>query len=113
MKFGVISSFTRGLLGIDFVAYRKWIRYQMTPDMNWSNVDIYQEKAISLFKVYTDGGLREAFSWVNTQLVLKKAPQPIGNKFGFLTCRLQFGKGNQVLTLNEEGVNQNFHWWDI
>ena len=45
------SSSTRDILGIDIDLYRKWIEYQMTPEMNWNNIEIDHVKAISLFDV--------------------------------------------------------------
>ena len=30
------QSSSRDILGIDIETYRKWIEYQMTPEMNWS-----------------------------------------------------------------------------
>ena len=28
------------ILGVDIETYRKWIVYQFTPEMNWSNIEI-------------------------------------------------------------------------
>ena len=61
------SSSTRDILGIDIDLYRKWIEFQMTPEMNWSNIEIDHVKAICLFDVSKDEELREAFNWKNTQ----------------------------------------------
>ena len=32
------SSSTRDILGIGIDLYREWIEFQMTPEMNWSNI---------------------------------------------------------------------------
>ena len=40
------SSSTRDVLGIDIDLYRKWIEYQMTPEKNWSNIEIDHVKSI-------------------------------------------------------------------
>ena len=40
------SSSTRDILGIDIDLYRKWIEYQMTPEMNWSNIEIDHVKQL-------------------------------------------------------------------
>ena len=45
---------TKEILGIDIEIYRKWIEFQMTPEMNWSNIEIDHVKAISLFDVTKD-----------------------------------------------------------
>ena len=34
------SSSTKDILEINIVTYRKWIEWQMTPEMNWSNLEI-------------------------------------------------------------------------
>ena len=61
------SSSTRDILGIDIDLYRKWIEFQMSPEMNWSNIEIDHVKAICMFDVSDDEQLEEAFSWKNTQ----------------------------------------------
>ena len=61
------SSSTRDILGIDIETYKRWIEWQMTPEMNWSNIEIDHVKAISLLDVSKDEELGEAFDWKNTQ----------------------------------------------
>ena len=65
------SSSTRDILGIEIETYRKWIERQMAPEMNWDNIEIDHVKAICMFDVSKDEGLREAFTWKNTQPLLK------------------------------------------
>ena len=45
------SSSTLDILGIDFGTYRKCIEWQMTPEMNWTNIEIDPVKTICLFVV--------------------------------------------------------------
>ena len=52
--------------------YKKWIEYQCTPDMNWSNIEIDHVKPICSFDVSNNDELKEAFCWKNTQSLLKK-----------------------------------------
>ena len=61
------SSSTKDILGMDIDLYRKWIEFQMTPEMNWSNIEIDHVKAICMFDVSDDEQLKEPFSWKNTQ----------------------------------------------
>ena len=61
------SSCTKDILGIDIDTYRKWIEFQMTPEMNWSNIENDLVKAICMFDVSDDEQLKEAFSSKNTQ----------------------------------------------
>ena len=75
------SSATRDILGIDIDLYRKWIEFQKTPELNWSNFEIDHVKAICMFDVSKDEELREAFNWKNTQLLLKNDQQKKGTKF--------------------------------
>ena len=85
-------SSTRDILGIDIDLYRKWIEYQMTPEMNWSNIEIDHVKAICMFDVTKDEELRKAFNWKNTQTLLKQDHLQKGIKFNFLDYQLQFVK---------------------
>ena len=103
------SSSTRDILGIDIDLYRKWIEYQMTPEINWQNIEIDHVKAISIFDVSKDEELREAFNWKNTQPLLKEVHQQKGTKFKFLDYQPQFIKAYQFIKLNEERFNKNIH----
>ena len=46
------SSSTIDILGIDIETYRKLIEFQMTPEMNWSNIETDHVKAICFFLRY-------------------------------------------------------------
>ena len=63
------------ILGIDVENYRKWIEYQFTPEMNWSNIEIDHVKPVCTFDVSHDEQLKESFSWKNTQPLLKQEHQ--------------------------------------
>ena len=100
------QSSTKEILGIDIETYKKWIEYQMTPEVNWDNIEIDHVKAICLFDVSKDEELKEAFSWKNTQPLLKKDHQQKGIKFIFLDYQLQFIMAYQFIKLNgQEGLN--------
>ena len=77
------SSSTKDILGIVIKLYKKWIKFQFTPEMNWSNIEIDHVKPICLFDVSKDEELREAFNWKNTQPLLKQDHQQKGIKFNF------------------------------
>ena len=62
-----------------------------------------------MFDVIKDEEVREAFSWKNTQPLLKDNHQKKGIKFIFLDYQLQFIKAYQFIKLNEEGFNENIH----
>ena len=94
------SSSTKEILGIDIETYKKWIEWQMTPDMNWGNIEIDHVKPICLFDITKDDELREAFNWKNTQPLLKEVHKQKGIKFNFLDYQLQFIKAYQFLKLN-------------
>ena len=99
-------SSTKDILGIDIDLYRKWIEFQFTPEMNWSNIEIDHVKAICLFDVSKDEELKEAFSWKNTQPLLKHDHHQKGTKFNFLDYQNQFIKAYQFIKLNgQEGLN--------
>ena len=100
------QSSTKEILGIDVDTYRKWIEFQFTPEMNWSNIEIDHVKAICMFDVSDDEQLKEAFSWKTTQPLLKQDNRQKGTTFKFLENQLQFIEAYQFLKLNgEEGLN--------
>ena len=103
------QSSTKEVLGIDVDLYKKWIEFQMTLEMNWSNIEIDHVKAICLFDVSKDEELREASNWKITQPLLKHDHQQKGIKFNFLDYQLQFIKAYQFIKLNEERFNENIH----
>ena len=94
------QSSTKEILRIDIETYKKWIEYQMTPETNWSKIEIDHVKAICLFDVSKDEELREAFNWKNTQTLLKEILQQKGIRFNFLDYQLQFIKAYQFLKFN-------------
>ena len=96
------SSSTREFLGADIDTYRKWVEFQMTPEMNWQNIEIDHVKVHSTSDVSKDEELKEAFNWKNTQPLLKHDHQLEGTKFIFLDYQLQFIKAYHFLKLNEE-----------
>ena len=93
---------TKEILGIDINLYKKWIEWQFTPEMNWSNREVDHVKPICMFDVSDDEQLKEAFNWRNTQPLLKKYHQQKGIKFNFLEYQLHFIKAYQFLKLNGE-----------
>ena len=96
-------------LGIDVDLYIMLIEYQMNPEMNWSNIGIDHLKPISSFDISDGEELKEAFTWRNTQPLLKNDHKRKGTKFNFLEYQVQFIKACQFLKLNEEGLNENLH----
>ena len=100
------SSSTLDFLGIDIETYKKWIEYQFTPEMNWTNIELDNIKPIRMFDASDDEQLKEAFSWKNTQPLLKQDHQQKGIKFNFLDYQLQFIEAYQFIKLNgQEGLN--------
>ena len=103
------QSSTKEILGIHVDTYRKWIEFQFTPEMNWYNIEIDHIKPICMFDVSNDEELKKAFSWKNTQPLLKQDNRQKGRKFNFLDYQLQFIKAYQFIKLNEEKFNENLH----
>ena len=66
------QSSAKEILGIDVETYRKWIEFQLTPEMNWSNNEIDHVKLLCLFDISKDEELKDALNWKNTQPLLKK-----------------------------------------
>ena len=82
------SSSTINLLGMDIETYKKWIQWQFTPEMNWSKTELDHVKPFCMFDLSKDEELREAFSWKNTQPLLKQDHLHKGTKFSFLDYQL-------------------------
>ena len=47
----------------------------MTPDMNWSNIEVAQVNHFCMFNVSNDEELEEGFNWIFKQTLLKKDDQ--------------------------------------
>ena len=103
------QSSAKEILGKDIDLYRKWLEFQFTPEMNWSNFEIDHVQPICMFDVPKDEQLKEAFSWKNTQPLLKQDHQKKGTKFNFLDYQLQFIKAFQFIKINDEGHNEDLH----
>ena len=61
------SSLMKEILGIDIETYKKWIEFQMTPDMTWDNTEIDHVKPICLLDVSKAEELKEALNWESTE----------------------------------------------
>ena len=94
------SSSTKDILGIDIETYRKWIKSQFTPEMTWNNIEIVHVKPIFMFDVSKDEELKKAFSWKNTQPLLKHIHHQKGTTFNFVDYQLQYIKAYQFIKLN-------------
>ena len=92
---------TRGILGIDIDTYRKWIEFQMTPDMTWDKIEIDHVKAFCMFDVSKEEELKEAFNWKYTEPLLEQDHLQKGTKYKILDCQLQFKKAYHFIKLNE------------
>ena len=100
---GIIkSSSTINLLGIDIETYKRWIEWQMMPEMNWSNINLDHVKPISSFDISKDEELKEAFNWRNTMPLLKENNLRKGSKYNELDYGLKFIKAYQFLKINEQ-----------
>ena len=109
LKGKIKSSSTIKILGIDIESYKKWKKILMTPEVNWTNIELDHVKPICTFNFSDDAQLKEAFNWRNTQPLLKKDHLHKGTKYNFLDCKLQFIKAYQFIKLNEEGLNEDLH----
>ena len=86
------QSSTKKILGLDVNLYKKWIEWQLTPEMNWTNIEIDHIKPFCLFDVSDDEQSSLAFNRKNTQPLLKQDQQYKGTKFKLLDYQLQFIK---------------------
>ena len=91
------SSSTIDILGIYIETYKKWIKFQMTPEMNWTNIELDHVNPICTFDLSDDEQLKEAFNCRNTQPLVKKDHLHKGTKFNFLDYQLQFIKAYQFV----------------
>ena len=97
-----VSISTKEILGIDIDTYRKRMRYQMTPEMNWFNIEIDHVKPIWRSDASRHAELKKAFNWENTQPLLRIDHQHKERKFNLLDYQLQFIKAYQILKLNKK-----------
>ena len=70
------SSSTKLIFGIDIITYRKWIELglpEMTPELNWSNIEINHVKPICMCDMSKNDDSKHVFNWKNTQPLLKKS----------------------------------------
>ena len=86
---------TMEILGIDIESYKRWIEYQMTPEMNLNNIHIDHVKPISSFDISNDNELLEAFNWRNTQPLLKQDNLRKSAKFNEKDYAKQFKKARE------------------
>ena len=63
------------IFGIGIDTYRGCIKYQSSPEMNWSNIEIDHKRLISSFDISNNEELKEAFSWENTRPLLSQDHQ--------------------------------------
>ena len=95
---------TRYILGISLDLYKKWIRFQMTPEMDFSNIHIDHVKPISSFDISNEDELLECFNWINTQPLLKKDNLKKNNNFNPEEYENQFRKALEFKILNTYGL---------
>ena len=86
---------TMEILGIDVENYKKWLLFQMTPEMNFNNIHIDHVKPISSFDISNDNELLEAFNWRNTQPLLKQDNLRKSDKFNEKDYAKQFKKAHE------------------
>ena len=91
------SSSTKEILGIDIETYKKWLEFQFTPEMNWTNIENDHVKPICMFDISKEDELKEAFNWRNTQPLHKKDHQQKGTKYNILDYHLQFIEAYQSI----------------
>ena len=82
------QSLSRDILGIVINTDGKWIEYQFTPEMNWSNGENDYGKPNYMFKISNDRKLKQAFCLKNTQPLLKEVHSRKGTKFNVLDYHL-------------------------
>ena len=92
---------TKGILGVDIDNYRKWIEYQFTPEMNWSNTEVDHVKPTCSFDKSSNDDLKETFNWKNTQPLLNEIHSQKGTKNYFPDFQLQYIEAYQFLRLKE------------
>ena len=96
-------------MGLDIDIYRNWIEIEMTPEMNWNNIEKDHVKPFSMFVISKDEKKEDVFNWKYTQPLLKHDHQRKGTKYDFLHYQLQFTKAYQFIKLNDKRFNDKFH----
>ena len=57
---------------MDIETYRKWIEWQMTQDMKWSNIEVDHIKPICMFDLSKDEELEEYSTLTQTRSSTKR-----------------------------------------
>ena len=63
--------------------------------MTWNSIEIEHVKPICMFDVTQDDELKVAFSWKNTQPLLKQDHHQKRTNYNFLDYQLQVSRSNQ------------------
>ena len=74
------QSATKPVLGIDIETYGKWLEFQFTPEMNWSNTEIDHVKPICNFVVSNDEEVRDAFKLEKHSALIERNSSTKGNE---------------------------------
>ena len=82
----------------------------MTPEMNWSNIELDHVKPNCKFDKSNNIDFGGAFCWKFTQTLLKEVHQQKGKKFILLDYQLQFIKAYEILRLDKERQNESCYW---
>ena len=93
------QSSTKEILGVDILTYRNRIQWQLTPEMNWTNIEIDHVRPICIFDVSKEEELRDAFIRKNTQPLLKEAHQRKGIKNKFFRLSITIYKSISVFII--------------
>ena len=101
------------ILGLDISNFRRWNGYQFPPERHWKKIEKDPSRPSSSLNVSINEESKEALNCVNTQPLLMQVPSRKGIKFNWFDYRLQSIKVYHFLRLNEEGLNESFHQWDI
>ena len=63
------STLSKENLGTDIDSYRRGIEYHMTPNLNWTNIEIDHVKPLCMFDVSKDKALGRPFCWKKNSAV--------------------------------------------
>ena len=97
------QSTSRHVLIIDIDTYRRRIEYQLTPEMNWSVIEVDHLKPVCSVDVSNKLELKETFNWIKTQNFSKQVHHQKGTNYCAFDYRLPFIRAYQFINLNGEG----------
>ena len=99
----------KDILGKDNDSYRNRIEFQLTPEMNWLNIEIDHVKPICMLNIYNDDEIRECFNWKKIQTLIKAIDKKEGNDFFSIISYILLRSINFQLYMKKDNIQTSIN----